>query len=201
MNEQVVKQLKCSVLKQFTKPLIVHGPSGSGKTAMMAMLARQISGWFDEEPVKIIRFLGTSPGTKTISGVLLSICEQIWENYEDSRPPAMVSVGKDFPYLVQYFKALLLKIDTSEKPLVIILDSVDQLKSNDYAYSMNWLPVALPERVYIIVSMLPEEHGLLATMKKRMPDSERYVEVPSLPKDTAESILTQWLAKIDRSVN
>lgn len=46
---------------------------------------------------------------------------------------------------------------TTEKPLVIFLDSLDQLAVDDGARQMVWLPNKLPENVKMVLSTLPEE--------------------------------------------
>ena len=201
VGEESMKLLGCSMLGQYTKPLIIHGSSGTGKSSMMGMIAKLANKWFEYRPVKIIRFLGISSQSRSIREVLKCICEQIWQNYEGSAPPSMVDITQNFAYLVQYFRSLLHTIDTSEKPLLIIIDSIDQLTRDDNPHNMQWLPLLLPANVHIVVSMISEEHGILQAMKSRLRDEDRYVEVPPLPKDTASKILTEWLAKCQRLVS
>ncbi|KAH3832823.1 hypothetical protein DPMN_106119 [Dreissena polymorpha] len=45
----------------------------------------------------------------------------------------------------------------AECPLVVILDSLDQLDTSHNGRSLMWLPVHLPPHCKIIVSSLPEE--------------------------------------------
>ena len=42
-----------------------------------------------------------------------------------------------------------------DRPLVIILDSVDQLIGADNAHSMLWLPKIFPANVHCVVSFIP----------------------------------------------
>ena len=79
----------------------------------------------------------------------------------------MVSVGVVyvFVYLCQYeeikeAKEELMKVmelAKPEKPIVLILDSLDQLNPEDGAKQLNWLVIKLPPYVKVIVSTLPEE--------------------------------------------
>jgi len=46
-----------------------------------------------------------------------------------------------------------------QKPLVILLDSLDQLDAANNAKSLFWLPTKLPPYVKIIVSTIEEEVG------------------------------------------
>lgn len=183
---------------QLTKPMVIHGPSGSGKTSLMARIASICNTWTDKEPAKVIRFLGTSPQSTSIRGVLMSICEQLWEIYDLRK--AEVDIGKDFTFLTLYFRALLMKINAEDKPLIMILDSVDQLNSDDYAHGMDWLPTLLPPNVYLIVSMVPQTRSCLDNTKLLISEPDCFIEVPPLPRETACDILSNWYNSIGRTL-
>ena len=183
---------------KVNKPLVIHGPSGCGKTSLMAQIAFTCDSWFQREPVKVIRFLGTSPHSATIRDVLVSICEQIWEVYNISRPD--IDIGRDFTFLTLYVQALLCKISTEDKPLVILLDSIDQLSDDDYAHSMDWLPILLPPNTYLILSMVPQTKSCLDNAMLLINDPDRFTEVPELPRETACDILSCWYDSIGRTL-
>ena len=48
-------------------------------------------------------------------------------------------------------------LENNLTPIVLYIDSVDQLNQDDGAFLMNWLPKKLPARVKIVVSTLPDE--------------------------------------------
>ena len=73
-------------------------------------------------PVCILRFLGTSPDSSSIIPLVRSLCDQISINYEANRD----DIPDDLSPLVLHFKKLL-ALATAERPLVIFLDSLDQL--------------------------------------------------------------------------
>ena len=55
---------------------------------------------------------------------------------------------------------------TKEQPLVILLDSLDQLSPLDGARKLTWFPRQLPLHVKFIVSTLPdEEYKCFPTLK------------------------------------
>ena len=60
-------------------------------------------------------------------------------------------------YLVQCIR----KAVEFQKKITIMLDSIDQLSSDDGAYSMKWLPKEFPSFVKIILSTLPDEKYLV----------------------------------------
>ena len=45
--------------------------------------------------------------------------------------------------------------------VVIFLDGLDQLSADDGAHLLDWIPATLSENVKLIVSTIPQEHGLL----------------------------------------
>ena len=61
--------------------LVVQGESGCGKTSIMAVAAKMIKEVNPEVPL-ILRFLGTTSGSSSISELLKSICTQICQVQE-----------------------------------------------------------------------------------------------------------------------
>ncbi|XP_078676677.1 NACHT domain- and WD repeat-containing protein 1-like isoform X1 [Branchiostoma floridae x Branchiostoma belcheri] len=178
------------------QPFVIHGASGSGKSSIMAMLAQNAAQRFGENLVTIIRFLGTSPHSTLIHPVLQSLCLQICEVYGIEAPAERVL--NNFAEIVQYLSTLLDKVSEKDRPLLILLDSLDQLSSVDRAYSLTWLPKSLPPNVHIVVSTLPEEFDLLKTLKRTVRSDKSYIQVPTLSEQVGSEILDTWLSRIQR---
>lgn len=123
------------------KPLVLYGEGGCGKTSLLAMSAGSSSAeWFPgARPLCVIRFLGTTPDSSALTPTLISICQQISYNfmlpYED--------IPDDLVPLTAHFKHLL-TCATKEQPLIVFLDSVDQLTGAQDANKVSWLPTRLP---------------------------------------------------------
>ena len=45
----------------------------------------------------------------------------------------------------------------SETNVVLVLDSLDQLSPEDAGRQMDWMPSSLPDRVFAIMSTLPDD--------------------------------------------
>ena len=194
----LAKTLTIPELNKFTQPLILHGESGSGKTSVMAKVVQMAPTWLDNpDTVRIIRFLGTSPKTSSIKDTIYSICQQVIDAY-DMKEIIPHQCVKDFSTMALYFACLLCRIDTTAKPLLIALDSVDQLNSDYGAYAMSWLPAIIPEGIHLIISMLPQMHNSLESAKAQLGDSDCFIDVPKLPRDTAVAILNAWLKESSR---
>ena len=179
------------------RPLIVHGPSGSGKTSVIAKVAMCAKNWLSGV-VTIVRFLGTSLDSATIHSVLQSVTQQICLVFNVTIPSA--DILSDFTVLVQYFRTqLLISLPVSpSQPLLLLLDSVDQLSPADGAHNMNWLPKILPSNVFLIVSTISDGYNCLSVMHSVMPHPECFMEVCPMSVDSAGNILDMWLASVDR---
>lgn len=172
----------------YSRPVVLFGSSGSGKTAMMAKVAEESQNWFPNS-VSVIRFLGTSLLSFTIQEVLVSICAQIISLYK-LPIPSYIDMDKDYQFLIQFFNSLLWKIDTNSRPLIIVLDSIDQLSDMNEAHTMDWLPVNLPVNVHMIVSMIPNINCCLQNILGKMPCSEQYLEIPTMPAGVADEMIS-----------
>lgn len=118
---------------------------------MLAKIASESTSWFTSKtctPIRLVRFLGTTPDSSSIGPLLRSVCQQISYIYQvpDNTIPVELS------QLINHFKRLLEKA-TADKPLSIFFDSLDQLSSADGAHSMSWLPPTLPSHVKLVEEM------------------------------------------------
>ena len=62
---------------------------------------------------------------------------------------------QDIRSLLEFFPKCLEKHASSSKPVVLVLDSLDQLSDDDGGRELDWVPKKLPRDVYIILSTLP----------------------------------------------
>lgn len=144
----------------------------------------------------VFRFLGTTPASSSIRRTLESICQQILFLYSDGQsfeiPDSFSELQKQFVHL--------LSLASSDKPLVLILDSLDQLSGEDYAHKLGWLPKILPPFTHMIISTLPTEHGILETLRLKV-EAENFIEVPVLGEELSFQILLSWLRSRDRTLS
>ncbi|XP_077997560.1 NACHT domain- and WD repeat-containing protein 1-like [Glandiceps talaboti] len=182
----------------LNKPLCIYGKSGSGKTSVVAMIAKHCREWSTTSCVCVLRFLGTSPQSCTIHQTLQSVCKQICEAYDQPLPSQQVL--QDYSELVHCFRNMLTTVPSIHNPLVLILDSIDQLSPNNDAHTLNWLPKTIPSHVRIFVSMLPEEHNCLNNLRKSMPDERCYLEMKPLTAEMGREILDAWLISKQRTI-
>lgn len=144
----------------------------------------------------MLRFLGTTPNSSSIIPLLTSLCKQLTCLYDQ---PEDEYIPDELSPLVQHFKKLLC-CATEEKPLVLILDSLDQLSGADGAHQLTWLPTTLPSNVRLIVSTLPDYFGILETLQIMIENAENYIPVLPLGENLSASILLFWLKNANRTL-
>jgi WD40 repeat protein len=167
-----------------SRPLVVHGASGCGKSAIMAKAAG-LARAAVPGAVLIQRFIGVTPDSSGGVSLLSSLCQQLSREYRVTEETPM-----GFQPLVAAFHERMARA-TAEQPLVIFLDALDQLRSDDEASSFTWLHQNLPEHVSFIVTTTEIPAGLTGTAKTLVED---------FPADAADEVLTAWLADAKREL-
>ena len=67
----------------------------------------------------------------------------------------LASIPGDYKGIVAHFEALLHKA-SSERPLYVFLDAIDEQSPEDGALGLSWLPLQLPPHVKMVVSTASE---------------------------------------------
>ena len=98
--------------------------------------------------------------------------------------------------LTAYMKELLTKA-TKEVPLLICLDSVDQLVGSQDGNKMSWLPTKIPPYCKIIVSCTREEGNEnlnkdYELLRQMICKEENFLEVTALGEKLAWNVVKLW---------
>ncbi|MBN3324316.1 NWD2 protein, partial [Atractosteus spatula] len=182
-------------------PLIVYGGPCTGKTLLLAEVAKQAYAWLqkemgpDTDPVVIVRFLGSTEVSSDLHSLLQSICEQIAINYR-----CLIHFN---PPKIQDLRELLVNLmseSSFHRPLIIVLDALEQLSDNDEARKLWWLPVHLPRSVRIIISTLPNKHGILQKLRCLIHDENNYIELLQRDRKMCSQVLKHQLLNVKRKV-
>jgi NACHT domain- and WD repeat-containing protein len=168
------------------------GASGTGKSSVMAQVVKQNE---NKGSTLVYRFIGTTSGSSNIMSLLQSVCGEIARAYGvDAKTLAREGDEKawyDMNGLADVLRKCL-ALATEQKPILLFLDSLDQLSDTDNAKALYWLPRELPAHARFLVSSLPElDPALSATYKE---------ELPVLPVEDAVEILKKWLSSIKRKL-
>jgi WD40 repeat protein len=170
-------------------PLALIGEPGSGKTAVLAQAAHAAKVAHPAAHV-IARFVGATPASSSGRSLLESLCRQIARAYgadEETVPSTYRELVDDFPRR--------LALATIDRPLVLLLDALDQLSPSDRAGDLIWLPAGLPAHVHIVVSTTSGPQSAILDDKLA---PANLLLLPAMPVGDANLLLDRWLAAAGR---
>ena len=171
------------------KPLAIVGEPGSGKSALMAKAIEQAH-LAHSNALVAYRFVGATPASSDGRALLDSLCRQITRAYEGDES----TIPSEYNDLaVEFGKRL--ELAKAERPLIVVLDALDQLAGA--ARSLSWLPANLPANVRLVVSTLPGECEKALLAKHPTPD---VVSVKAMSDKEAGTLLSLWLEHAGRAL-
>ncbi len=197
-RDVILEEIKDYILGGTDKVFIIHGESGIGKTSIMAKAASMINTWVGEEGMDvqttvILRFCGTSPATSSIRQLIGGLCHQITYAVGKYRS----QIPEDYKDLKKYFIELISNGESGGM-IIIFLDALDQLSSDDDAFKMDWIPAKISNNVKIVISTLPKEGGILARLESKITDSRYHLEIGTLSPNNCSDIIHFWLTHAKR---
>jgi NACHT domain- and WD repeat-containing protein len=172
-----------------TKPLAIVGEPGSGKSALMAKAIEQAQ-LAHSNALVVYRFIGATPASSDGRALLDSLCRQITRAYSGDES----TIPSEYNDLALEFGKRL-ELAEAERPLIVVLDALDQLSGT--ARSLSWLPANLPANVRLAVSTLPGECEKALVAKHPTPD---VVTVKRMSSAEADTLLTNWLGHAGRAL-
>ena len=144
-----------------------------------------------------MRFLGITASSLDIRQIIHSLCIQL--AHVLGKEPS--TVPTEYKELLTHFNNILSTFPDS-KNLVIFLDSLDMLDATYNAHQLEWLPQHLKENVKIIVSTLPEVHGLLDKLRQDViQDDDNFVEIPRLSAGECLDMMITYLQHGHRCIS
>ena len=176
------------------KVMSLMGESGTGKSSVMAQAVMLNE---NKGAALVYRFIGATSGSSNIMSLLQSVCGEIARAF-DIEAKSLAREGDEKAwYDINGLADILRKclaLATAERPILLFLDSLDQLSDTDNAKALYWLPCELPDHVSLVVSSLPLPElvsGLSATYRE---------DLLPLPVEDAIEILKKWFSSIDRQL-
>lgn len=153
-REQELQRLRDYLHSDANQPYVVHGPSGSGKSALLGKIVQEVTPAKEADgstsksgPIVLSRFLGTTPESSTLRGLLTSLCRELRQHFtvtatrkspdgkEETYTP---SIPVDLNELIEEFYSQLGKA-TAKRPIYVLLDAIDQLDSADGGRAAYWV--------------------------------------------------------------
>jgi len=173
------------------QPLVLWGASGTGKSAVMAHVFLTLDKVQPSAEV-VCRFIGATSGSSDVRSLLNNVSDKIDIAYHPDRPKR----GTSYDELVRDFPTRLAAA-TPDKPLVVMLDALDQLSDSNNARSLSWLPLTVPENCRVLVSTTP---GECKTALERKLGEGRLLQLSTMSKEEGEELLGLWLQDAQRTL-
>jgi len=186
----ILKTISEYISGESPHPLGVYGEGGSGKSALVAFALEQSQREHPKAEV-VFRFIGATLNSADGRALLEDLCRQISRVYgeEEALPTAFEELVEEFPKR--------LALAAADKPLILFLDSLDQLSAAHNARSLTWLPAELPENVRLIVTTRPGEY--LVALRNKLPQNNIF-ELEPLSLEEGSILLDYWLKDAGRTL-
>ncbi|HEY5387344.1 MAG TPA: NACHT domain-containing protein, partial [Thermoleophilia bacterium] len=140
----------------------------------------------------VCRFIGATSGSADVRALLDNVSRKIDRTYD----VAVEGPGTSYEDLIRDFPTRLAAA-TPDKPLVVMLDALDQLSEANNARSLAWLPATMPENCRVLVSTTP---GECKTALERKLAEERLLQLTEMSKEEGEELLGLWLDDAQRTL-
>jgi AAA ATPase domain len=160
------------------RPMVIYGDSGSGKSAIIAKVSAT------EGVVR--RFIGAPSESSNGLTLLRSLCQEISRRYGQPE-----DIPATFNELVVAFRDRI-ELATTDRPLNVYIDALDQLEGQGLEATMNWLPSELPRHCKVVVSTIEVPDAL-----KR----SRLLQIEPFRVEEADRALNLWLRDAHRTLH
>lgn len=187
-------QLEKYLRSKLHHPIVLHGARGSGKSTLLAKVAQMCETWVPDAPV-IVRFVGTSPDSDTQQQLLRSICEQCCALYGMHTIFASKSIAEQREVL-----GVLLDKVSSHRPLIILLDGLDQVTKHS-AYTFDWLPSELPPYVKVVLTVRDGSKELEDLKAKLKNQEQCFIDLGPCGVEHCKNIFHKSLERRSRTVS
>ena len=206
-REEEIEKVKSYIDRETFEPFIVHGKSGIGKSAFMAKLTDVILGKIDQTkrdyPV-YFRFIGATAASSDIKTLLKSLLSQLYKEGAIDKPVKrgdLLSMPlEEIEYedgTSRFFEQVSKLLTDVKKPVIIILDALEQLQEKDY---LQWLPMQLSNNLKMIVSTTDDMDTHYYEVLKARANPTNMLKLNGLSSGSSKNILDALLEGMNRKL-
>lgn len=139
------RMFKWFMAQPNTTRLVIMGGPGAGKSALLANWVKEAASKGDTFSHHIIyHFIGNSFSNNKPNDILQHICEEIYDLYDIKHEKQNGESLKDEA------QRLLIEAGQKGKPLLIVIDGINQLENDGNSEVLEWMPQAPETTKYIL---------------------------------------------------
>jgi chromosomal replication initiation ATPase DnaA len=149
-NNNLFKQWLSTANTNEHHPLMIMGSRASGKTLLCTKIVQHLLNTLGKNVQCIIRYFNLTSKSRNIVELFSSICTQMNAMQNTS------SLINDQEYdRIEYYKSVLTNLSKNQKPIIIMLDGIEETTPNSqYSSAMahyQTLLQLLPPKVYVLI--------------------------------------------------
>ncbi|XP_069832269.1 NACHT domain- and WD repeat-containing protein 1-like [Dendropsophus ebraccatus] len=186
-RESIMIQLQDCVKSSNRRLVVIHGQPGSGKSAIIAKVSTAASQWVPGDLRVVTRFIGATGDSRHTRLLLQSLCYQIADIFN-----LKTHFSENQKGLTNEFSTLL-EMATDSRPLMVILDGIDELSQSEA--HLSWIPTELPPHVYLIVSVSSESECASLRHLQKLTLEQNIIPIPPLSSVEISDMIELWLTR------
>ena len=144
-------------VRSTERHLVVTGESGMGKSALLARWCRQHEE--NDDFNLVYHFVGNSLGSSSYEGILRHLCDEIYNRYGIEKEADRKEKPEDEA------QRLVAEVMRREKPLVVVIDGINQLGATTDEKLLLWLPAANAQVQFIFTTL--QDDTTMHTFERR----------------------------------
>lgn len=190
-NTEIMDKIKQIIQTSYQSntrhtPILIYGNPGSGKTSLLKSIYKESESWFNNSRVlRLVRFASATPRSSFNLELLRIICQQICIALRLPEGFLPKDASFDPLYVNNWFTNLIRLFESLNQTLVIFIDDLHLINplDSDVVAALNWIPLSLPDNVYLICTtgINPDQLRLTPVQRERLRNPDSYFELPPAP--------------------
>lgn len=171
--------------------LVVTGKSGMGKSSLLANWVKEQENKKDLPYNIIYHFVGNTYGGNGYEEILQHISDELFDLYEGLE----VILG-NYESPEQKAQRYMIEAVQKGKPMIIVIDGINQIRDYNNAKLLNWLPQSV-QKVKYLYSTLQDDETMETFHRRKYP----IYMVEPLDEKQRQDFIVEYLEKVGKHLN
>ena len=178
-------------LRNDERHLVVTGESGMGKSALIANWLKELEKQEDCPYNIIYHFVGNTFGGNSHEEILQHLSDEMFDLYDGLE----VRLGNN-ESLEEKAQRYMTEAVQKGKPMLIVIDGINQISGRDNAKLLNWIPQS-PRKVKYLFSTLKDDATMQTFLRREYP----YFTVKPLNDEQRSMFVVEYLEKVGKRLD